>query len=106
MFIHHDAKVIPYEVNHFAVFTSIDNIIEVPNDVMKYIEDNLFKQYFDSNACIMYEFPNFDHIACDMESIKQFKGITFLFEGIGINLNIDDLFIVMNKKHITHCNNK
>lgn len=33
-----------------------------------------------------------------MESIKQFKGITFLFEGIGINLNIDDLFIVMNKR--------
>ncbi len=98
LFIHHDAKVIPYEVNHFAVFTSIDNIIEVPNDVMKYIEDNLFKQYFDSNACIMYEFPNFDHIECDMESIKQFKGITFLFEGIGINLNIDDLFIVMNKR--------
>lgn len=97
-FIHHDTEVTQYEVNHFAVFTSIDNIIEVPNNVMKYIEDKLFKEYFDSNDCILYEFPNFDHIECNMESISKFKGITFLFEGTGINLSLEDLFIVMNRR--------
>ena len=78
--------------------TSVDNIIDVPNDFMQYIKEHLFKSFFDSNACILYEFPNFDHIECDMESIKQFTGITFIFEGIGINLKIDDLFTVMNKR--------
>ena len=85
-----------YQNQFYSYFNIKDSEILVPLEFYTYLQENILKNYFDKEYCIIEKNgynENDENIMCSCDKIQDLPDISFVFGNIGLRFQQYDLFL-------------